>query len=118
MIVVARARLLPPSEADHLRPLAATILSHARAQPPTPAPDDPLLRWFDLATASFIRGIERNIRRSLVGSMTKSPDGVGLDRISGTAATLYVALFAVCRRLVAPFKSSNPTRLGRGIISV
>src|SRR3989338_5969494 len=24
MIVVARARLLPPSEADHLRPLAAT----------------------------------------------------------------------------------------------
>ena len=43
--------------------------------------------------------------------MTKSPDGVHLDRISGTAATLYVALFAACRRLVAPFRSSNPTRL-------
>jgi len=43
--------------------------------------------------------------------MTQSPDGVHLDRISGTAATLYVALFAACRRLVAPFRSSNPTWL-------
>lgn len=111
MIIVARARLLPPSEADHLRPLAATILSHAHSTPPALAPDDALLGWFDPATAAFIRGIEQNIRRSLVGSMTKSPDGVHLDRISGTAATLYVALFAACRRLVAPFRSSNPTWL-------
>jgi hypothetical protein len=111
MIIVARARLLPPSEADHLRPLAATILLHARSAPPTLQPDDALLGWFDPATAAFVRGIEQNIRRSLVGSMTKSPDGVHLDRISGTAATLYVALFAACRRLVAPFRSSNPTWL-------
>jgi DNA methylase len=111
MIIVARARLLPPSEADHLRPLAATILSHAHSAPLALAPDDALLGWFDPATAAFVRGIEQNIRRSLVGSMTKSPDGVHLDRISGTAATLYVALFAACRRLVAPFRSSNPTWL-------
>jgi len=111
MIIVARARLLPPSEADHLRPLAATILSHAHSAPPALKPDDALLGWFDPATAAFVRGIEQNIRRSLVGSMTKSPDGVHLDRISGTAATLYVALFAACRRLVAPFRSSNPTWL-------
>jgi len=111
MIIVARARLLPPSEADHLRPLAATILSHAHSAPPTLRPDDALLGWFDPETAAFVRGIEQNIRRSLVGSMTKSPDGVHLDRISGTAATLYVALFAACRRLVAPFRSSNPTWL-------
>ena len=111
MIIVARARLLPPSEADHLRPLAATILSHAHSTPPTLQPEDALLGWFDPATAAFVRGIEQNIRRSLVGSMTKSPDGVHLDRISGTAATLYVALFAACHRLVAPFRSSNPTWL-------
>ncbi|MGE5501166.1 MAG: DNA methyltransferase [Ignavibacteriales bacterium] len=111
MIIVARARLLPPSEADHLRPLAATILAHARSAPPTLRPDDALLGWFDPATAAFVRGIEQNIRRSLVGSMTKSPDGVHLDRISGTAATLYVALFAACRRMVTPFRSSNPTWL-------
>jgi len=111
MIIVARARLLPPSEADHLLPLASTILSHAHAAPPTLDANDALLGWFKPATATFIRGIERNIRRSLVGGMTKSPDGVHLDRISGTAATLYVALFAACRRLVAPFRSSNPTWL-------
>lgn len=111
MIIVARARLLPPSEADHLRPLAATILSHAHSAPPRLSDDDTLLAWFDEDTATFIRGIEQNIRRSLVGNMTKSPDGVKLDRISGTAATLYVALFAACRRLVAPFRSSNPTWL-------
>lgn len=111
MIIVARARLLPPSEADHLRPLAATILSHAHSAPPTLRADDTLLGWFDPTTAAFVRGIEQNIRRSLVGSMTKSLDGVHLDRISGTAATLYVALFAACRRLVAPFRSSNPTWL-------
>jgi SAM-dependent methyltransferase len=111
MIIVARARLLPPSEADHLRPLAATILSHSHSALPTLKPDDALLSWFDPATAAFVRGIEQNIRRSLVGSMTNSPDGVHLDRISGTAATLYVALFSACRRLVAPFRSSNPTWL-------
>lgn len=111
MIIVARARLLPPSEADHLRPLAATILSHAHSSPPNLAADDPLLSWFEPEAASFVRGIEQNIRRSLVGNMTKSPDGVNLDRISGTAATLYVALFSTCRKLVAPFKSSNPTWL-------
>jgi tRNA G10 N-methylase Trm11 len=111
MIVVARARLLPPSEADHLLPLATTILSRARSAPPTLKPDDALLGWFNPTTAAFIRGIEQNIRGSLVGSMTKSPDGVHLDRISGTAATLYVALFAACRQLVAPFRSSNPTWL-------
>ena len=111
MIIVARARLLPPSEADHLRPLAATILSYAHSAPPSLQPGDPLLSWFDAATAAFVRGIEQNIRRSLVGSMTKSPDEIHLDRISGTAATLYVALFAACRRLVAPFWTSNPTWL-------
>jgi DNA modification methylase len=109
MIIVARARLLPPSEADHLRPLAATILSHLRASPVTPADDDPLLAWFQPSAAKVIRSIEQNIRRSLVGSMTKSPDGIHLDRISGTAATLYVALFAACRRLAVTLRSSNPT---------
>lgn len=109
MIIVARARLLPPSEADHLRPLAATILSNARSLPTTLGANDALLGWFDPASAAFIRAIEQNIRRSLVGGMTRSTDGLHLDRISGTAATLYVALFAACRRLASTFRSSNPT---------
>lgn len=60
MIIVARARLLPPSEGDHLRPLAATILSHAHSAPPTLNSNDALLGWFEPATAAFIRGIEQN----------------------------------------------------------
>lgn len=109
MIIVARARLLPPSEADHLRPLAANLLSQLRSSPLVIAPDDPLLSWFQLDAAKLVRCIERNIRRSLVGGMTKSPDGIHLDKISGTAATLYVALFAACRRLAMSLQSSNPT---------
>lgn len=76
MIIVARARLLPPSEADHLLPLAATILAHARSRPLNLPADDALRDWFDPETAAFIRGLEQNIRRSLVGSMTWSPDEV------------------------------------------
>ena len=109
MIIVARARLLPPSEADHLRPLAATIISHLRGSPVTLADEDPLLAWFQPSAARVVRSIEQNIRGTLVGSMTKSPDGIHLDRISGTAATLYVALFAACRRLAMSLRSSNPT---------
>jgi hypothetical protein len=45
--------------------------------------------------------------------MAVTPTGAKLDRISGLAATFYVALFAVCRELVAPFLSSNPTWLRR-----
>lgn len=111
MIIIARARLLAESEADSLRPLAATILRHARTNPLELKPDDALLAWFVPDTAQLIRSVEQNIRRSLVGNMTKSPDGIHLDRISGTAATLYVALFAACRKLAAPFQSSNPTWL-------
>ena len=111
MVVVARARLLAPSEADHLRPLATTIVSHTRSNPSPISNDDALLQWFKPAATTFIRGIEQNIRRSLVGNMTMSPDGVHLDRISGTAATLYVALFATCRNFAARFRSSNPTWL-------
>lgn len=111
MIVVARARLLAPTEADHLRPLAASILSQAKRTSCQLSPNDALLAWFTPRAAAFIRAVEENIRRSLVGNMTRSADGIHLDRISGTAATMYVALFGACRRLVAPYQSSNPTWL-------
>jgi hypothetical protein len=43
--------------------------------------------------------------------MGVTPTDAKLDRMSGLAATFYVALFAVCRELVAKFLSSNPTWL-------
>jgi hypothetical protein len=110
MVVVARARLLASSEADALRPLAATIISHLRAAP-KPLEEDALNTWFAPRTAAVIRALEEEIRRTVVGELTLQPEGADLGKIAGTAATLYVALFAACRALAAPFKSSNPTWL-------
>jgi hypothetical protein len=110
MVVVARARLLASSEADALRPLAGTIISHLRTAP-KPLEKDALNTWFSPRTAAVIRGLEEEIRRTVVGEFTLTDAGADLGNIAGTAATLYVALFAACRALVAPFKSSNPTWL-------
>jgi hypothetical protein len=110
MVVVARARVLATSEADSIEPLASEVTKHSHT-PLKLDKDDPLCRWFGPATAAHIRGIERSIRRHLVGTMTIAPEGLHLDRISGLAATFYVALFAVCRELAGRFQSSNPTWL-------
>ena len=110
MVVIARARLLATSEADSIEPLALEVIKSARTVW-TLDEDDPLCGWFGPSTAGRIRGIERSIRRHLVGTRTISPEGPHLDQISGLAATFYVALFSVCRGLVARFQSSNPTWL-------
>jgi hypothetical protein len=113
MVTVARARLLPPSEADSIAPLAQEVCTYDPNEPRTPAPDEPLCMWFDNLTAAHLRTIERNIRRQLVGAMTQAPTGLRLDHLSGLAATFYVGLFAVCRELTAPFRTTNPTWLRR-----
>lgn len=110
MIIIARARLLAASEADSIEPLGAELTKCARAAR-TLDEDDPLCGWFGPNTAGHIRGIERSIRRHLIGAMTIAPDGTYLDRISGLGATFYVALFSVCRDLTTRFQSSNPTWL-------
>jgi hypothetical protein len=110
MVIVARARLLATSEADSIEPLAAEVTKCERAVQ-TPGEEDPLYGWFGPSAGGQIRGIERSIRRHLIGTMTIAPDGTHIDRISGLAATFYVALFSVCRELTARFQSSNPTWL-------
>ena len=109
MVVIAQARLLSPNEADSLRPLAASIVAHLRSAPEMTEVGDPLLDWFVPETAATIRGLEAQLRRTLVGGMTVTSSEVRLGRLSGTAATLYVALFAACRALAARFRTSNPT---------
>jgi hypothetical protein len=112
MVIVARARLLAPSEADALRPLAAAIIGHLRVHRSI-TETDPLNAWFTPETAAVVRAIEEEIRRTVVGDLTVTPGGIELSRIAGTAATLYVALFTACRSLAAPFRGSNPTWLRR-----
>jgi hypothetical protein len=69
--------------------------------------------WFGNETTAIIRAIERNIRQRLVGAMTLTPTGTHIERISGLAATFYVALFTLCRELAIRFRSSNPTWMRR-----
>jgi DNA modification methylase len=111
MIVVARARLLPSSEADSIEPLAREMLKGIRARDGLLVDDDPLLGWFNRPTASLLRTIERRISDHLIGERTITINGTKLENISGLAATFYVALFSVCRELTERFRSSNPTWL-------
>lgn len=108
MVIVARARLLASSEADSLSPLAQEIVRRASAPGAEIAEDDALLSWYSRRVACFIRALEREIRVHLVSELALPPNG-RLDRISGIAATFYVALFSVCRKLADRFRASNPT---------
>lgn len=113
MILVARARLLPPSEADRIEPLATEIIRSAQKYRESFDTDEPLCLWFADNTAIALRAIEHSIRQRLVGAMTVNSTDMKLDRLSELAAAFYVALFTVCRELVTPFLSSNPTWLRR-----
>jgi SAM-dependent methyltransferase len=108
MVLVSKARLLPPSEADALLPLAERVI-HASRQEIEIAANDPLLQWFTRSTGVAVRGLERAIRQCVVGGMTQAADGTHLENISCIAATLYAALFSVCRELVSKYRSTNPT---------
>lgn len=108
MAIVARARTLPPSEADSLGSLCRELLGKAdRAR--AHIIDDPLDSWFGPLTSSWLRSIERSITSSLVSAHTQATGD--LHAVSALAATYYVALFALCRELAATFQTSNPTWL-------
>lgn len=111
MVVVAKARLLPPSEADSLFPLCQKLLERAR---PWKSADEPLSAWFDHATASRIRGLEVSIRNHLVGGLSSAEAVESLAHLSTLAAAFYTALFAVCRQAIQSYRTANPTWIKRG----
>nr|WP_237212716.1 DNA methyltransferase [Ruegeria lacuscaerulensis] len=108
MIVIARARLLPKSEADSLEPILQQVLEGCEPQLEVPS-NDPLNKWFHDETTAAIRALERSICERLVGRLTLNHSGVNLEYLSSIAAAFYVALFAVGRKLVSSFRSTNPT---------
>ena len=111
MLIVARARLLPRTEADSLEPLAREVIKGLRSNRRLVKPNDPLLNWFTLPTAALVRALEHRIQENFLGDMTLSAAGLNLQNISGLAATFYVALFSTCRYLTTSYQSSNPTWL-------
>jgi hypothetical protein len=111
MVTVARARLLPASEADSIHPLANEVCKYDPSESRAAPAEEPLCTWFDNVTAAHLRTLERKIRQQLVGAMTQTETGLRLEHLSGLAATFYVGLFAVCRELTARFRTTNPTWL-------
>ena len=109
MAMVARARLMPLSEAGSVRPLARDVLAKADSSSQGLADGDPLGLWFRPAGAASIRAVETAIRGLLLDVPAAGPTALDLGTVSGMAATLYVALFSVARDLARQRRSSNPT---------
>lgn len=109
MALVARARLLPPSEADSLSALADEIAFKALDLTITDDGDDPLTTWFAEETAHTVRSLEKAARHLLISATTLRNPAVELNRISALASSIYVALFSVCLDLTAEYRSTNPT---------
>jgi hypothetical protein len=105
MVIVAKARLLPSSEASSLAPLARAVVRRARARKIRLSADDPLLIWFKPKTASAVRSIERSCNEILI----RASGGWKLEDMSSIAATLYTALFSISRRMATAFRTANPT---------
>jgi hypothetical protein len=111
MVIVAKARLLPTSEADSIEPLGQKIVSQSKSSFAVAENDDPLMSWFGRSNAGTLRSLEISIREHLISELTLGERPTNLDHLSTLAATNYVALFSVSRELAAPFRSTNPTWL-------
>lgn len=110
MVLVARARNLTPSQADSIESQAKSLVHNIARLKTKACPDDPLLQWLTIDTASLVRNLEHRIRSRLI-SKSFGEACVQFDKISCFAATFYVALFIVCRNFTKSFRSSNPTWL-------
>lgn len=111
MVLVAKASLLPESEASSLVPLAKSIIAGCRQMTEGELSDDPLEAWIMPQNAKWIRRIEAQINRSLASftRYVKLTDAGALSNLSSLAAYFYVALFRATRRLLADFIPTNPT---------
>lgn len=111
MVLVSKARMLAPSEADSIVPLGAQILKESNSLRQPLAEGDPLLSWFSTESAAYIRAIEMSIRTTLVGDRTIRADTNDISNMSSIASSIYLVLFAIARSLTSTFRSSNPTWL-------
>lgn len=110
LLVVANARLLPLNVVRSVEPLCDEILIQAAQAGADSRAEEPLLAWFNPATAAVLRQIERTICQLLVEHSERStPAGLPEPaRFSTLASFFYLALFRTARHFVSPFRSSNP----------
>lgn len=110
MVMVARARNLSGSSVDLLEKEGAKLFKSFKGDIGKIQEDDPLLQWFDYASALLIRTVEQRAR-CLMSNNDFNDQGFELNRYACLASNLYVALFNACRVLTKSFRSSNPTWL-------
>jgi len=72
MVIIAKARLLPASEADSVEPLGSKIVEQAKKIFIAANPTDPLTIWFGKTTAGVFRSLEISIRNHLMRPFTHS----------------------------------------------
>jgi hypothetical protein len=105
MIVVAKSRIFPGSEASSLASLCSAVIKGAQELALDVEDDEPLLAWFSPASAKLLRALERSCGKLFISRT----EAWRIDQISTLAAVFYTALFAVARKLASPLRSANPT---------
>jgi len=110
MVLIARARALPPSEADSIEAQARALTKNIDRIVGKDLEVDPLSAWFSTDTTKVIRALEKRIRIGLISDQTVDPH-IRFNQISCFAATFYVTLFTICRQFTQQYRSSNPTWL-------
>jgi len=102
MSVIALGRLFMPAES-----LFEKIVENLRSHENGLLVDgDPLLKWFIPSAAEAIRKIELATCLATGSPLIRSSS---ISMAKSQAAFCYVALFRCVRRLISPFRGSNPT---------
>ena len=118
MLVYAKARLLPRSEASCLVSIAEELVSwslHAKRQDCGALGsfhDDGLRQWFQPDSVENIRLLEWSIRRLLLSREQRATDSLVSAEMSDLSSLLcffYVALLTSLKRVLSAFRTTNPT---------
>lgn len=110
MVIAAKARVLQPDVHTSLTSLLDEILLRGSTIEQD-IESDPLTAWLTDRTARSIRRIEFAIHAILIDAKRYVALGTlpSLQSVSPLAAFFYVALFRLLKKILKPFRSSNPT---------
>lgn len=114
LTIIARARLTPTSLANRIDRIGAKIVRMAPGITPETRTIEPLAVWLRMQSLTDLRRIQHAIHLQAdcddpTETMLASNPENAASLISPTTALLYTALFATCRDLLRPFRTSNPT---------
>jgi hypothetical protein len=120
MVIVAKARLLDSTVEGSLGSLLDDLVTKAAKTDLGHVEDDPLEIWFTRGSAAALRRFDYAIQTLLIDPREHRAlfDHPTLKRVSSLAAFFYVAVFRVLRKLLAPFRSANPTWIKQPVSNI